>query len=77
MAKCMLKVKCNDKHKVLDIALRSCANKMKDGNTYLWYYSMKYANDDKSDLLSQGIESEIIKGWENDGFVTFVFGLKK
>ena len=75
MAKCMLKVKCADKHKVLDIAWGSCANKVKNGNTYLWYYSMKDAKGDKSDLLSQGIESEIIKGWENDGFVTFVFGL--
>ena len=72
MARCMLKVKCADKHKVLDIALCSCANKMKGGNTYLWYHSMNDAKDDKSDLLSQGIESEIIKGWENDGFVTFM-----
>ena len=75
MAKCMLKVKCSDKHKVLDVAYCSCANKVKDGNTYLWYYLKSLASADKSDLLKEGIESEIIDGWENDGFVTFVFGL--
>lgn len=75
MAKCMLKVKCADKDKVLDIAYCSCANKVKNGYTYLWYYTQKDAQGDKSDLLAQGIESELMKGWENDNFVTFVFGL--
>lgn len=75
MEKSMLKVRCSDMGKVLNIALCSCAQRRKNDCIYLWYYSKKDAQGDKSDLLSQGIESELMKGWENDGFTTFVIEL--
>lgn len=68
--KCVLKVHTKDKMKVLDIALCSIEQKVKGDYTYLWYETLGLADDDQRSLDENGIGSELIKGWEVDGFIT-------
>lgn len=56
--------------KVLDNALMSVECKVKGEHTYLWYYAKEYAKEDQKSLEQVGITSEILKGWEHDGFFT-------
>lgn len=68
--KCMLKAKTADKESVLGSTYFSCEQKVKNGNTYLWYELAKYAREDKADIEKKlGVQVEFLKGWENDGFV--------
>ena len=57
-----------DKAKVLEHSELSLESKVKNGKTYLWYYTKFDANSDMADLKLHGIECEMKRGWENDGF---------
>ena len=68
--KCVLKVESNDKTKVLDSALCSIEQKQRGNYIYLWYDTMSIAKEDQRSLSDAGLKSEILKGWEVDGFVS-------
>lgn len=57
-----------DKEKVLEHSVLSLEAKVKNGKTYLWYYTKSDARADMVDLQLHGIECQMKIGWENDGF---------
>ena len=59
-----------NKEKVLEYTELSLETKVKNNKTYLWYYTKFDARADMADLELHGIECEIKRGWENDGFFT-------
>ena len=68
--KCVLKAKCS-KEVFLDNAFLSVECKQRDEYTYGWYLTKADAAEDSTNLLQLGIFTEILKGWEVEGFVTF------
>lgn len=66
--KCTLKAECS-KNKFLQHTFLSIECKESNGFTYGFYYSKSSALEDCSSLLRiGGVKSQILKGWEVDGF---------
>lgn len=66
--KCTLKAKCS-KDVFLKHTFYSVEAKHKDGFTYGFYHAKKFAAEDRDVLSKAGVPSDIISGWEVDGFV--------
>ena len=67
--KCTLKAECQ-KDVFLEHTSYSVEVKHRDGFTYGFYETRKYAAEDMTALSNAGVPSDIINGWEVDGFVT-------
>ena len=65
--KCVLKIK-SDKEKCLELTEMSVEQKQRDEYTYMWYESIKIAREDSKALSDAGIQVQILKGWEVEGF---------
>lgn len=69
--KCTIKAKC-DKETFLKYTSRSLECKSKRGYTYGFYYYKSDARIDLYNLYKMNInDTQILKGWDVDGFVTF------
>lgn len=67
--KCMIKAETN-KESFLDTTNFSIECKQKGSATYGWYETKREALRDGAQLQRKEIRFNILKGWENDGFVT-------
>ncbi len=68
--RCTLKAKCS-KDVFLDNTFMSIESKQRDGYTYGFYHNKKYAKEDSNTLRENAnVSSEILTGWEVDGFIT-------
>ena len=71
--RCMLKVHTDNKEQVLWTTWRSVECKVKNGYTYLWYHTKKEAKIEMDMILRNlMVQVNVLDGWENDGFVTFL-----
>lgn len=67
MAKCTLKANCSKKE-FLDRTVLSVECKEKKGYTYGFYHTKALASEDAGCLQKDGVNTEIIKGWNVSGF---------
>ena len=67
--KCVLKTKAN-KAKCLELTEMSIEQKQRNEHTYLWYESIRFAREDARALSDAGIQVQLLKGWDVEGFIS-------